>query len=331
MKSRSSMMASKAGQALTAAICAFNRPNDPYRIEQFAILLGNAWELLLKARILQLNKNSLSAIAVYEQKRLQGGTLGQKRYRKKSRSGNTMTIGALPAFDRLVNKNAEPVPAVVRENFEAVIEIRDTCVHFVHVSSAVLFEAHEVFTASVSNLLELMREWFDLSYDHLGPTYLPLALAGKDLEVLAKGSEQRLVSFLQQGKRSTAAGESERFHFGLRVTVEAKKSSSQGAAQYRLTRDSTAQSLRLEEEDFRDRFPWTYEQVRSRCKDRYTDFKQNKAFHDAIGIVKQDPTLHHRRLLNKDNPKSSGQDFYSPNIWKVLDKHWRRRAPELAA
>ena len=316
---------------MTAAICAYNRPTDHYRMEQFAILLCNAWELLLKARILQLNKNKLASIAVYEQKSLSDGTKGQKRYRKKSRSGNTMTIGLFSAFDRLVNNNAEPIPPVVRANLEAIVEVRDTAVHFIHASSDMLFEAHEVFAAAVGNYLLLLRQWFGMSYDHLGPTFIPISFAGYDLEITAKGSERRLIAFLQMGKKSEVATTSTDFQFGIQVVIEAKKSTSEAAAHYRLTKDANAQTLKLEEEDIRKRFPWTYQQVIARCKDRYSKFLQNKQFNDAMREIKEDANLHHRRLLDREKPDGPGKDFYSTNVFKILDQHWTRKQPELAA
>lgn len=325
MKSLSKQMAERSVEALTAAVCAYNRPADPYRIEQFAILLCNAWELLLKARILQLNKNKVASIAAYGKRKLKDGTTGKQHVRRKTRGGQIMTIGMLDAYKRLDARHGEKLPPVVQDNLEAVVELRDTSVHFIHTSSEVLFEAHEVFAASVSNLLHLLREWFALSYDHLGPTVLPLALAGTDLSVSATGKEKRLVKFLQAGKRNAAAAASDKLHYALHITVEAKKSTSDAAAHYWLTKHPADATLRLEEEDLRERFPWTYDMVRDQCRKRYIDFKQGKQFNEAMKRIKADPALHHRRLLDKDKPDGQGKDYYSTNVWNELDRHWTRK------
>ena len=139
-KSKSKQMAERSVEALTAAVGVYNRPTEPYRVEQFTILACNAWELLLKARILQLNKNKFASIAVYESRTNADGTRSVKRYRKRTRCGSTMTIGLLAAFDRLTGKNAESLPAVIRENLEAVTEIRDTSIHFFHASVTAHFK-----------------------------------------------------------------------------------------------------------------------------------------------------------------------------------------------
>ena len=43
-------LSSKSVQAAIAAIEVYNKPNFSYREEAFALLMSNAWELLLKAK-----------------------------------------------------------------------------------------------------------------------------------------------------------------------------------------------------------------------------------------------------------------------------------------
>ena len=57
MKSRSRTLADKSIDAMLAAIEVYNKPTFAYREESFAILAINSWELLLKARLLQLANN----------------------------------------------------------------------------------------------------------------------------------------------------------------------------------------------------------------------------------------------------------------------------------
>lgn len=52
MKSRARHLAEKSVDAMLAAIEIYNKPSFAYREESFAILAVNAWELLLKARLL---------------------------------------------------------------------------------------------------------------------------------------------------------------------------------------------------------------------------------------------------------------------------------------
>ena len=62
MKSRARSLASKSVDAMLGAVEIYNKPNFAYREESFSILAINSWELLLKARVLQLSNNKMSAI-----------------------------------------------------------------------------------------------------------------------------------------------------------------------------------------------------------------------------------------------------------------------------
>ncbi len=101
MKSRSRTLAGKSIDAMLAAIEVYNKPTFAYREESFAILAINSWELLLKARLLQLANNRLAVILSYEHRQRADGTHSEKLYRKKSRSGTYLSVGLFRAIDRL--------------------------------------------------------------------------------------------------------------------------------------------------------------------------------------------------------------------------------------
>ena len=86
----------KAQAALIAAVEIYNKPNFSYREETFAILAINAWELLLKAKVLKDNDNDSKSIRLYEQRQTRSGEKSKKRYLQRSRSGNprTLSLGA---------------------------------------------------------------------------------------------------------------------------------------------------------------------------------------------------------------------------------------------
>ncbi len=66
MRSRARRMLDKSISSMLSSIEIYNKPDFGYREETFSILAMNSWELLLKARILQLEGNKISAILVYE-------------------------------------------------------------------------------------------------------------------------------------------------------------------------------------------------------------------------------------------------------------------------
>ena len=110
---------------MLSAIEVYNKPDFAYREETFAVLAVNAWELLLKARILQIERNRIGSILEFERRRKADGTLSTKWYRKKNRSGNQLSVGLLKALNLLVNQYGDDVDPLVRANLEMLTEIRD--------------------------------------------------------------------------------------------------------------------------------------------------------------------------------------------------------------
>lgn len=129
MKSRASSLLDKSVAAMLGALEVYNKPNFPHRTDTFAILAFNAWELLLKARILQLDGNRIQAIIEYERHQKADGSQSTKLYKKKSRAGNYVTIGLFKAYDRLTNDYGDTIAPVVRTNLEALCEIRVSAQH----------------------------------------------------------------------------------------------------------------------------------------------------------------------------------------------------------
>src|SRR5207253_367635 len=114
-RARHTYLLEKATHAAVAAIEVYNKPGFKYREETFAILMLNAWELLLKARILRENKNKLRSIEVWETKPTKKGKTG-KPAPKKNRAGNTMTIGVLPAANVVREYTKHSIDDYVIEN-----------------------------------------------------------------------------------------------------------------------------------------------------------------------------------------------------------------------
>ncbi|WP_230851072.1 DUF3644 domain-containing protein, partial [Ralstonia solanacearum] len=79
--------------ALTAAIEIYNKPSFPYREESFAILAINAWELLLKAKVMAENGGDRGSLYEYEYRTTARNTQSKKRHVKRNRAGN----GSVPA------------------------------------------------------------------------------------------------------------------------------------------------------------------------------------------------------------------------------------------
>ena len=115
-------------QAFYTAIAIYNNPTFDYRVESFCILLCNAWELLLKARIVELN--------------------GEKEiYRE---NGNSISL------KRAIEVLFGPTDPV-RKNLEVLNEIRDSAVHLL-IPELLQIETR-IFQSGVFNYLKTIRTY----------------------------------------------------------------------------------------------------------------------------------------------------------------------------
>jgi hypothetical protein len=149
--------------AALAAIEIYNKPSLAYREEAFAVLIVNAWELLLKAKLLKDADNRIESIlAVNNEGKL-----------KFSRTAKVpLTIDVLNASLKV------RLPGPVAENIKALVEIRDSAVHLCCENDEAL--TYMVFTlaaASLKNYARLMLDWFGRSLKQYNFFVLPLAFA----------------------------------------------------------------------------------------------------------------------------------------------------------
>ena len=91
MKSKSQELLDKSIAAMVSAIEIYNKPDFLYRGETFAILAINSWELLFKAKYLQMNNNKIRSLYVFENRKNKDGTKSKKKVLKITRSGNPYT------------------------------------------------------------------------------------------------------------------------------------------------------------------------------------------------------------------------------------------------
>jgi hypothetical protein len=317
----------KAEAALVAAVEVYNKPTFRYREETFALLAINAWELLLKARLLKDSANDPKAIRVYEPRRTKAGQISKKLYLKRNRAGNPLTFSltaCVIALDRNVGSRLSPD---IKSNLEALIAIRDSAAHYIHASPVLAKQVLEVASATVKNFVVLAKNWFDYDFSDTLSLILPLSFVRGDKEiesVVVTRGESRLLQYLQ----SLASGDVDAgspFALAIRVQVKFERSKLATASKVQVTNDPDAVKVVLTERDVRERYPWDYKTLVNKCAARYCDFKLDAKFHGLRKPLLGDPRYSHSRYLDPSNPKSSRKDFYSAAILDVLDKHYARK------
>jgi hypothetical protein len=331
MKSRSRRLAEKSLAAMLAAIEVYNKPSFAHREDSFAILAVSAWELLLKARILQLDGNRLAALLEYENRPTASGTK-TCRYRRRNRSGNHVTIGLFKAFDTLAQHYADALPSALRANLEVLVELRDNSVHFFNPGSSLIYRMHEIAAACVKNYVHASQRWFALDLSDYRIFLMPLAFVGAPalVEGVSLNAEER--HFAQYLSQIVPANDdpSDDFNVAVRVEIQVRRSKEAGATPFLLSNDPGAMPVRLDEADIRERFPWSYDNLTQRLQQRYTNFKANEKYHQVRRPLESDPKLCHERYLDPGNPKSGKKRFYNANVLRVFDQHFSRRTVDPA-
>lgn len=128
----------KSVEAYILALETINRLSVTYRVETFAYLICNAWELLLKAKILDDTR--------------------QKRaiYYSRQRGERPRTLALRDCLKRVFPNERDST----RRNVELVAELRDEAVHLV--VGQIPKDVLSLLQASVLNYHRLLNLWFDL-------------------------------------------------------------------------------------------------------------------------------------------------------------------------
>jgi hypothetical protein len=126
-------MLHKSEDAILSAIQSINDPTAVYRLETFLFLFLNAWELLLKSKIVK--DKGLLAIREREHK----------------------TITITKAIEDVFISKKDPI----RSNLEMINELRNDAAHYV--IPIVPADALVVFQAGIRNYEKKLQEWFEKS------------------------------------------------------------------------------------------------------------------------------------------------------------------------
>ncbi|MFO1464321.1 MAG: DUF3644 domain-containing protein [bacterium] len=317
----------KAESALIAAIEIFNKPAFKYREETFAILALNAWELILKAKLLKDGDNDPKKIRVYERKKTKGGSLAKKLTLKRNRSGSPLTISVVTAISRLDDNQKTRIPVEVKANIDALIAIRDNATHYITASDVLAKQVLEIASATVKNFILLTKEWFGRNLSDSISLVLPLAFINGSLQVdsvIITKEEDRLIKYLQ-GLANVSSSAQSNYSVALRIQAKFERSKLSSASKVQVSSDPDAIKVTMTEEDIREKYPMDYGELIIKLSSRYTDFVVNKKFHGLRMPLKGDQNFVYSRQLDPGNPRSGRKDFYSSRIFEVLDKHYTAR------
>ncbi len=206
----------KSQEAFTMGIEIYNKPTIKYRVEAFSFMICNAWELMLKAKII---KDSGEDAIYYK----------DNKERTKSLSN---------CISMIFTNESSPL----RKNLEEIISLRDTSTHFITQEYELIYVP--LFQSCVNNYADKMYEFHSIDITKQIPThFLNLSVGDNPLtmnELQAKYSKIIVDNLLKhQTKIENLANEnhSDKFAIVIRQDLRLVKSKDSGVPAFRYVKD----------------------------------------------------------------------------------------------
>lgn len=315
----------KAIDACIAAIEVYNKPDFRYREEAFSILMFNAWELLLKARVLKENRNKPRSIEIWEPAKKKDGTKSKRMQPKLNRCSTAMTIEAMRAATLVRGYAKDGIDDACIDNLNLLAEVRDSCIHLALVGPGLGKRIQEVGSASLRNFVRAAESWFKWDLSRFNFYLMPLAFHGPAESVVSLLKENRpaatkLLEYIAQTERKYVGQDAGTFNVTLQMELKFLRTAHPEAIPVRQSPDGIP--VTLSEADVRNRWPWDFETLTTKLRERYSNFSQNRRYTTLRRPLEGDLRYCHVRLLDPAEPRSGSKRFYSPNIVSEFDKHY---------
>lgn len=328
MKSRTRLMLEKSISAMISAIEIYNKPDFKYREETFSVLCINSWELLLKAKLLNLASNKVNSLYAMEYRILKTGKKSGVKRPKKNRSGTPLSINLFEAYRIVTEDYGVKINKAVYDNLVALTEIRDNSIHFVNDDLGLSLKVQELGSASLQNYLHLVTFWFGDVLSGYNFYLMPLSFFRDFNEapgISLNANERKVLDYIKKSEeRYDGIEEVGDYNLTLRIDFKFHKVKSTSGIPVLITNDPSATSVYLSEVDFADKYPWDYDILSTRLSKRYTDFKMNAKYHGIRKKLEDDKKFAYERLLDPKKPSGGKKIFYSPNIQKEFDKSYSK-------
>lgn len=325
MKSKSNELLDKSIAAMISAIEIYNKPDFLYRGEIFSILAINSWELLFKAKHLKDNHNKMRSLYVTEVVRNKDGSKSKRRRIKLTRSKNPFTHSIDFIAEKLIASGK--LDRAVWDNITALIELRDSAIHFYNYSTKFNVRIQEIGTASLKNYVLLYKKWFarDLSAYNFYLMPLSFMQIPKETDLIMLNTEEKNFFNFVNDLEDKHAGQNGEYSIALNTTVKFTKSTSKDDIKVALSQDIDAIKVNLTEEEIRGRYPFDYAALTEKCKKRYSDFLMNGEYHKNRRLYENNLKYAYIRYLDPANPKSGKKIFYNDAMLSKLDRHYTKK------
>lgn len=331
MKKRSEALFDKSIAAAISAMELYNKPDFKYREESFIIILVNAWELLLKAKILQENNNKLTSLYIKKAKENKKGQKTKVLIYVPNRSGGKKTISLFEAIAKLNNAGFK-LDKKCFENIEAITEIRDNAIHLSNSEKILNKKIQELGTASLKNYLQLIKNWFDGSFSEKLANFnfylMPMSFFNElgEVDGISLNSKNKdlknLVKYLAAKEKSNPYSKNSEFQMSVKVDLRFTKSDTEGVINCTLSRDDDAIKIALSDEERNKKYPLAYHEMMQKAKNIEPNLIANKVLHAIVKSLEANKKLCYFRYLDI-KAKTSLKKFYNANFPHELVMKYR--------
>ncbi|SOZ15569.1 conserved hypothetical protein [Cupriavidus taiwanensis] len=141
---------------------------------------------------------------------------------------------------------------------------------------------------------------------------------------MVSADESRLIEHLRMIAQEVGDHEGD-YSVAIRMQVKLEKSALANASKVQVSKDADAIKIQLAEQDIKEKYPWTYDELCRRMAARYSDFKQNKQFHDLRIPLLEDEKYAKVRYLDLENKAGPKKPYFNANILQVFDEHYTKK------
>lgn len=313
----------KSINSMLSAIEIYNKPNFFYREETFAILAVNSWELLLKAHLLKCNSYNMKCLYRMEFIKKKNGENSTRKKPALNRTGNPVTLGIFEVIYKI--EKSVKFSSNLKASIESIVELRDNAIHF-HNEKHISKELQELGFACIKNYMGIIKKWnLDINLSNYNFYLMPLAYIDANVEADAIITDE-VDKYLNFVKRKVVNSDNTDEDFTIAISIDINFNKSNSFEGLAMKYDPNGIGISINEEDTRKKYPMTYANICQKLKERYELCKLDKDFHKRMKLIKENANLFYFRKLDTSKEKSSGQGFYSTNIWQELDKFYLKKA-----
>ncbi len=317
IKTLAKSLIDKSIAACLSAIEIYNKPDFKYREEIFSILAANAWELLLKAKIIADNGNNVEAIWARDKQGL-----------PVVKAGIHQTIGIFEALQKLntekiLNKDCS-------KNLECLVEIRNTSIHFINKSPELAQSVQEIGMACLLNYVVATSEWFDRDLSSYSFFLMPMSFfypSELEKSLFSENPKEvsKLLSFIEKAKLTSISESNSKYRISQKITFNFTRSESlESDLIARTVTTSEGVSMRMDEESlFRKYYPNDYNKIIELLRKKFPRFKINGEFRRIMKELEGDGEKFSKvKYLNHLTKTGTSKKWYSPKTLDALYKHY---------